>query len=117
MATDAARLVRRYYDALDDHDYETLADVLAPDFAQRRPDRTFESRAAFVRFMRDERPNPETRHELDAIVADDGRAAVRGRVIEESATDGDGERRALFEFADFFELEGDRIGRLETYSR
>ena len=114
---DAASLVRRYYDALDEHDYETLEDLLAPDFVQRRPDRTFEDRAAFVRFMRDDRPNPDTSHELEDVVADVGgdRIAVRGRVL-----DADGER-TLFEFADFFDLksvDGDaRIARLETYSR
>lgn len=114
-ASDAAALVRRYYGALDDRDYAALEDLLAPDFVQRRPDRTFEDRAAFVRFMRDDRPNPDTGHDLEAVVADpEGeRVAVRGRVLD---ADGD---RALFEFADFFELdgEGDRIAGLETYSR
>ncbi|ADB62028.1 protein of unknown function DUF1486 [Haloterrigena turkmenica DSM 5511] len=112
---DAASLVRRYYDALDDHDYAALEDLIAPDFVQRRPDRTFEDRAAFVRFMRDARPNPDTSHDLEAVVADaeggDDRVAVHGRVL-----DADGER-ALFEFADFFEFADDRIERLETYSR
>ena len=112
---DGAALVRRYYDALDDHDYETLEAVLAPDFVQRRPDRTFDDRAAFVRFMREERPNPDTGHDLESVIAgaEGERVAVRGRVLG-----ADGER-TLFEFADFFELgdEGDRIARLETYSR
>ncbi|WP_265108492.1 nuclear transport factor 2 family protein [Halosolutus halophilus] len=111
MATDAARVVRRYYDALDDHEYGRLEDVLAPDFVQRRPDRTFESREDFVEFMRDERPNPDTRHELVAIVTDEQGVAARGRVVDEAAD------RSLFEFADFFEFEDDRIGTLETYSR
>ncbi|WP_126662088.1 nuclear transport factor 2 family protein [Haloterrigena salifodinae] len=116
---DAASLVRDYYDALDERDYETLEDLLAPDFVQQRPDRTFEDRAAFVRFMRDDRPNPNTSHDLEAVVADGetDRVAVRGRVL-----DADGER-TLFEFADFFELESEnesessQISRLETYSR
>ena len=115
--SDAASLVRNYYDALDEHAYDVLADVLAPDFVQRRPDRTFEDRASFVRFMREDRPNPDTSHDLEAVVADaegddEGRrVAVRGRVL-----DADG-NRALFEFADFFDLEAGRIARLETYSR
>lgn len=104
-----AALVRRYYDALDDHDYATLESLLDPEFVQRRPDRTFEGRAAFVRFMREGRPNPDTRHELEAVVADDDRVAVRGRVC-----DGD---RELFEFADFFTVRDGRLRRLETYSR
>ncbi|SDR40300.1 nuclear transport factor 2 family protein [Natronobacterium texcoconense] len=108
---DSAALVRQYYDALDDHDYESLESVLAAGFVQRRPDRTFESREAFVRFMREERPNPDTNHELESVVVDTGgdRVAARGRVIDAETT--------LFEFADFFELADGRIGRLETYSR
>jgi len=108
-ADDGRALVRRYYDALDEHDYDALEAVLSPTFSQRRPDRTFEDREAFVAFMRDERPNPDTSHELTSIVAEDDRVAVRGRVVDDGTT--------LFEFADFFELEDGRIDRLETYSR
>ncbi|AHG00216.1 hypothetical protein HALLA_16830 [Halostagnicola larsenii XH-48] len=108
---DGDALVRRYYDALDDHEYETLEGLLDPGFVQQRPDRTFESREAFVQFMREKRPNPDTSHDLVELVVDDdrGRIAARGRVLE-------GEQE-LFEFADFFELVGDSIVRLETYSR
>ncbi|WP_092901832.1 nuclear transport factor 2 family protein [Halostagnicola kamekurae] len=108
---DGAALVRRYYDALDDHEYETLAGLLDPTFVQQRPDRTFESREAFVAFMREKRPNPDTSHDLAELVVDDerGRIAARGRVLEGEAE--------LFEFADFFELADDSICRLETYSR
>ncbi|QCC59759.1 nuclear transport factor 2 family protein [Natrinema thermotolerans] len=104
-----ATLVRRYYDVLDDHDYEALETILDPEFVQRRPDRTFDDRAAFVAFMRDERPNPDTDHELETVIADGDRVAVQGRVVDDGAT--------LFEFADVFELADDRIVRLETYSR
>ena len=108
---DAAALVRRYYDALDDHEYDALAELLAPDFVQRRPDRTFEDRASFVRFMREERPNPNTSHELLAVVDGDETVAVRGRV-----RDADSET-TLFEFADFVTVADGRIVELETYSR
>ncbi|AFZ72381.1 nuclear transport factor 2 family protein [Natronobacterium gregoryi] len=106
-----AALVRQYYDALDENDYAALESVLAPAFVQRRPDRTFENREAFVQFMREKRPNTDTNHDLESIVvdADRERVAVRGRVV-----DGD---TLLFEFADFFELEDGRLVRLETYSR
>jgi len=43
------------------------------------------------------------------VVVGDDRVAVRGRVTDDGT--------ALFEFADFFELEDGRISRLETYSR
>ncbi|WP_226007640.1 nuclear transport factor 2 family protein [Natrinema salinisoli] len=107
--SDGVASVRRYYDALDEHDYDALEALLRPEFVQRRPDRTFENREAFVRFMAEDRPSPDTSHELESTVADGNRIAVRGRVVE-------GER-TLFEFADFFELEGGKIRRLETYSR
>ncbi|WP_222917976.1 nuclear transport factor 2 family protein [Natrinema sp. SYSU A 869] len=106
---DAAALVRRYYDAIDDHDYDALETVLSPEFVQNRPDRTFEDRNAFVGFMRDERPNLDTSHELESVIAEGGHVAVRGRVIEEATV--------LFEFADFFEIEDGQVVRLETYSR
>ncbi|WP_306053662.1 nuclear transport factor 2 family protein [Natronococcus wangiae] len=106
---DAVALVERYYDALDGHEYETLEELLAPDFVQHRSDRRFESRDAFVRFMRDDRPNPDTQHELEEVIDDGDRVAVRGRVVGEGAT--------LFEFADFFELADGKVDRLETYSR
>ena len=106
---DPEALVRQYYDALDRHEYDIFEDALAPEFVQRRPDRTFESRESFVRFMREDRPNPDTSHELEAVIVDGERAAARGRVL-------DGER-VLFEFADFFHIEDGRVTELETYSR
>ncbi|GAB3666472.1 nuclear transport factor 2 family protein [Halopiger thermotolerans] len=112
---DASALVRRYYDALDEHDYEALEAVLAPDFVQRRPDRTFDDRASFVQFMREGRPNPNTTHEVVDVVAGEGTVAARGRVIEIEETGDDD--RVLFEFADFFAIADGRIERLETYSR
>jgi ketosteroid isomerase-like protein len=107
---DAVALVERYYDALDAHDYAAFGEILASDFVQQRPDRRFESRDAFVRFMRDERPNKETAHELERVIdGGDGGVAVRGRVRDDDAV--------LFEFADFFRLDDARIARLDTYSR
>ncbi|NGM68157.1 nuclear transport factor 2 family protein [Natronolimnobius sp. AArcel1] len=110
---DAAGLVRQYYDALDGHEYEALESILAPAFVQHRPDRTFEDRASFIAFMRTERPNPNTRHELDAVVADADTelVAARGTVVDAETNE------MLFEFADFFSITDGQIVRLETYSR
>ncbi|MFU8868780.1 nuclear transport factor 2 family protein [Natronococcus sp.] len=108
---DPVALVERYYDALDTHEYDALEDLLAPEFVQRRPDRRFEGREAFVEFMREGRPNKRTRHDLEDALADGGNVAVRGRVVDEESGS------ALFEFADFFEFGDERIARLETYSR
>ena len=108
---DPVALVERYYDALDAHEYEALEDLLAPEFVQRRPDRRFEGREAFVEFMREGRPNEDTRHDLEDVLVDGGDVAVRGRVVDDETGS------ALFAFADFFELGDERIVRLETYSR
>ncbi|WP_256296084.1 nuclear transport factor 2 family protein [Haloarchaeobius salinus] len=118
MATDDP--VATYYRALDEHDYETLRAVLSPSFVQHRPDRTFEDRESFVRFMRDGRPSPETSHELEGRFRLDGAGGdgedgdgptvlVRGRVCE------DGE--VLLRFVDAFALADGLIERVETYTR
>lgn len=113
MATDDP--VATYYRALDEHDYETLRTVLSPSFVQHRPDRTFEDRESFVRFMRDGRPSPETNHELDGRFQREGgdgdgpTVLVRGRVCE------DGE--PLLRFVDAFTLSDGRIERVDTYTR
>lgn len=106
---DAGDLVKRYYDALDEHDYDELESILAPTFVQRRPDREFDGRDAFVDFMRDERPVPDTQHELDDLFGDETNVAARGRLLR----DGD----KLFAFADHFVVGGNTIRRLETYTR
>jgi len=62
--------VGRYYEAIDAGAYDDLRELLAPAFVHDRPDRTFEGRERFVAFMRDERPDPETTHELTGIYVD-----------------------------------------------
>ncbi|MFP8955255.1 nuclear transport factor 2 family protein [Natrialbaceae archaeon A-CW3] len=122
--TSPASLVRRYYAALDDHDYDVLETLLAPDFVQRRPDRTFETRAEFVRFMREDRPNPDTRHELEQLVVEgDGNTVVaQGRVIEAESEpvaveSGSTDSGVLLSFVDTFTVESGRLVRLETRLR
>lgn len=134
---DRVATARAYYEALDAADYDDLADLLAPDFRQERPDRTFDGRDAFVAFMRDERPRTDTRHPIDAVYERDdgpsgtadgagtgdgaaagtdgaptapGDVAVEGRLVTE-----DGERIAAF--VDVFAFADDRISRLWTYTR
>jgi hypothetical protein len=63
----AAARAREYYRTLDEHDYERLRALLAPEFVQERPDATLEGRERFVRFMRDERPRTDTSHAVDAV--------------------------------------------------
>lgn len=109
---DGATVALDYYDALDAGDYDRLASILAPEFVHDRPDRTFEGRESFVAFMRDGRPETDTRHE----VVESYRAVERdGRVVRGRLVGADGEVR--FEFVDVFAFEGDRIGRIETFTR
>jgi ketosteroid isomerase-like protein len=102
---------RAYYRALDDHDYEALTDLLAPEFVHYRPDRTIEGRDRFVAFMRDERPMKATSHPLNAVYAtDDGaEVAARGRLL-----DPDGE--PVVSFVDVFAFDGDRVETIHTFT-
>lgn len=63
----AEATVRAYYDRLDDARYDDLRDVLAPGFTQRRPNRTFPDREAFLAFVVEDRPHTDTVHELDGV--------------------------------------------------
>jgi len=105
---DRVEAARGYYEALDGHDYDALAGLLAPDFVHDRPDRTLEDRERFVRFMRDERPTPETTHTLAAVAAGDGEVLARGRLLDGDAV--------LVRFCDAFEFDGGRIARITTYT-
>ena len=105
----AESLVRAYYDALDEHAYEELTDLLATDFAHNRPDRTFEGRDAFVSFMREGRPMVDTTHDLERVFPREDAVAVQGRLL-----DADGE--LLFRFADVHVVADGRIQRVRTYT-
>lgn len=102
--------VRAYYDALDDHTYETFESLLAEDFYQERPDRTLDGRERFVSFMRDERPLTETTHELKDLYENDGDEIVARGILRNA----DGE--PLFEFVDRHVFDGDRIAHVETFT-
>ncbi|WP_144799453.1 nuclear transport factor 2 family protein [Halorubrum depositum] len=108
-AADPEGLARAYYEALDAGDYERLRELLAPDFVQRRPDRTFEGRDRFVAFMRDERPMTDTTHAVDAVYPAGPGVAVRGRLLD---ADGD----EVFAFVDVFDVADGRLAALETYA-
>jgi ketosteroid isomerase-like protein len=103
--------VRAFYAALDAGDYDALESLLAPAFVQSRPDRSFEGRAAFVSFMRDDRPMTDTTHELRTVFAEGDAVAVRGRLLDAAG-------EPLFSFVDVHELGNDgRIERLDTFTQ
>lgn len=115
---DPVARVRRYYRTIDQGAYDALADLLASDFVQVRTDRTLEGRAAFLRFMREDRPATDTTHEIDAIYRD-----PRGEPSAESSADEVAVRGRLrradgsiwFGYVDVFWVTGPRLSRLVTY--
>lgn len=104
---------RAYYAAIDADDYDALAELLAPEFRHVRPDMTHEGRDAFVSFMRDDRPQTETTHVVDAVLVDDDDAtqvAVEGRLL-------DSDDEELFGFVDVFAFDTERrVVELRTYT-
>jgi ketosteroid isomerase-like protein len=101
---------RAYYRALDEGDYDLLSALLTEGFVHDRPDRTIEGRERFVRFMREERPQTDTTHPVETVFEGAGAVAVRGRLLD---ADGD----CIVGFVDVFEFAGDRVDRIETYTR
>jgi len=77
---DRPALARAYYECLDGHDYERLASILAPGFVHDRPDLTLDGRERFVRFMREERPDPDTSHDVERVYRRADGLAVAGRL-------------------------------------
>ncbi|SFR50546.1 nuclear transport factor 2 family protein [Halogeometricum limi] len=114
--------VRGYYDAIDAGDYDRLSSLLSPAFVHDRPDRTFSGRETFVSFMRADRPETDTTHDLSGVYrAVDGDAdgrggggdaewVARGRLV---GADGD----VRFRFADVFTFGDDGVERVETFVR
>ena len=120
--TDAPARVREYYRALDEHDYDALAALLAPAFVQERPDLTLAGRDRFVQFMREERPRTDTTHAVDAVYvaasASGGDGATGGQV--EVAARGrlrTGNGETMTRFVDVFSLGDDGFERLDTYTQ
>lgn len=112
-ARDPETLVSSYYRAIDDGEYDRLAALLTAGFSQVREDMTIEGRAAFVQFMREERPETDTCHDIEAIYLDpsktDVAAAVRGRLFRPDGSVG-------FGFVDVFDCADGRLDALVTYT-
>lgn len=112
MASPQIDVARTYYRCLDEDDYETLADLFAPDVVHYRPDRTFEGRETLVSFMRDGRPMTDTTHEVQVVYESEegSEVAVRGRLL-------DSDDEVLFSFVDAFEFDSDgAIRAIYTYT-
>jgi ketosteroid isomerase-like protein len=106
---DGPALAREYYRAIDAGDWAALRAVLAPEFTQARGDRTFEDREAFLAFMAEKRPEPDTDHVVEAVYAGPDGVAVRGRLLHADGS-------LFFEFVDVFRVE-ERLTALQTFAR
>ena len=106
---DRRELARAYYEAIDAGEYDRLRGLLADDFRQERSDMTLDGADTFVRFMREERPETDTTHAVEAVYESDDGVAVEG-----------GLRRAdgsvWFRFVDVFQFEDGQITFLRTYA-
>jgi ketosteroid isomerase-like protein len=130
MPADAGELARDYYRTIDEGSYGELRELLADGFVQHRPDRTLEGADAFVRFMREERPETDTTHVIERVyraertadgvgvaaeseplgAADaDAYVAVEGRLERD-----DGE--TWFRFVDTFSALDGELTSLTTYT-
>lgn len=107
--TDPASLARGHYEDLDAGDYPGLRDRLTPDFQHVRGDQTLAGRDRFIRFMRDDRPETDTTHEIETVYGNDDEIAVRGRLRRSDGS-------VWFGFVDVFSLDGDRFAELVTYT-
>ncbi|KAB1198022.1 MULTISPECIES: nuclear transport factor 2 family protein [Haloferax] len=110
MHPDATYLARQYYTAIDEHGYESLRDILDPDFVQRRGDMTLDGREAFVSFMRDDRPQKDTIHVIDRYIQSksDDEIVVRGHLEDSTGNE-------LFVFLDRFRTRDGQISELKTF--
>lgn len=106
---DREATARAYYRALDEHDYETLQTILTPSFVHDRPDTTIEGREAFVQFMREERPQTDTSHPIDAVYAHEDAVAVEGELLS-------GSGRRITGFVDVVSFADGQIDRIRTYT-
>jgi ketosteroid isomerase-like protein len=108
---DGVERVREYYRAIDEDEYGTLTRLLAGGFVHRRPDMTIEGREEFVSFMRVDRPERETTHDIESVYleADTENVAVEGRLL-------DADDEEWFRFVDTFEQVESGIESVRTYT-
>lgn len=107
---DSETLVRTYYQALDEQEYQQLMEVLCPEFVHERPDRTISGRKSFIKFMRDNRPDTDTTHRITSLfINSDGHVAAQGTLMRNDNT-------IWFRFVDVFMIEAENIHSLITYT-
>ena len=109
---DREATVRRYYELVDESDYDDLVALFAEDVRYERPGQSaIEGREALRKFYEAGRPLEDGSHELESVVTDGDTIAARGRFRGRQ----NGEMVA-FAWADFHEFDGDRIARRYTFT-
>ena len=106
---DRRELARAYYEAIDADEYERLRGLLADDFRQERSDTTLDGADTFVQFMREERPEADTTHAVEAVYESDDGVAVEGVLRRADGS-------VWFRFVDVFRVEDGHIVFLRTYT-
>ena len=106
---DRRELARAYYETIDADEYERLRGLLADDFRQERGDMTLDGADAFVRFMREERPETDTTHAVESVYESDDGVAVEGVLRRADGS-------VWFRFVDVFRVEDGHIVFLRTYT-
>jgi ketosteroid isomerase-like protein len=106
---DRRELARAYYEAIDADEYERLRGLLADDFRQERSDMTLDGADAFVRFMRDDRPETDTTHAVESVYESSDGVAVEGVLRQADGS-------VWFRFVDVFRVEDGRVAFLRTYT-
>ena len=102
-------IVEAYYHSIDADEYDELRGLLADEFVHDRGDMRLDGADAFVAFMRDDRPDTETSHELTAIYESETGVAAEGTLRRDS-----GEQ--MFSFVDTFRFEDGKLYALTTYT-
>ncbi|ELZ96540.1 hypothetical protein C440_05313 [Haloferax mucosum ATCC BAA-1512] len=112
MYPDATYLARQYYTAIDHDGYDMLRNLLDPDFVQQREDMRLDGREEFVSFMRDDRPQKDTRHVIDRYIQSksDDEIVVRGHLEDSNGG-------AIFVFLDRFRARDGKLAELKTFTR
>ncbi len=114
--TDRVALVRTYYDALDTGAYDRFESLLAPEFAHRRPDRSLVGREAFIGFVREDRPQGDTTHEIKTVYDPSAGESAAEVAVRGSLRGADGEE--ILAFVDVFRFDdNERLVELNTYTR
>ncbi|GGL31162.1 hypothetical protein GCM10009037_13620 [Halarchaeum grantii] len=92
---------RRYYELVDDEDYDGLVGLFSPDVVYERPGQPpIEGLSELRAFYETGRPLSEGEHTVHTVVAEGDTVAVRGSF--EGVQDGE---RVAFGFADFHEFD------------